>query len=372
MMSLILRNPLCLFAVCTLTFLLSCCGKNSPQKTSLSQTQNRELQTSLVSPQNNDVITCGDSVKVELKKLNHEISIDSIVVLSGKESHFTSTGNRSQLYWPSGKCRVGQNTLKIMVYFNDSLYESHNVNLVILSDITPVIYSYRVVKTYPHDKDAYTQGLIYQEGVLYESTGLEGHSSLRIVNINTGEPEKWVALERQYFGEGIAILKGLIYQITYKTQTGFVYDMKTLQQTRSFDYQIQEGWGLTTDGKNLIMSDGSAQLYFIEPEYFTQTDKIEVFDNKAIVRSLNELEYIKGKVFANVYGESYIVVIDPVTGKVTGKIDLHELMPPGAQGDYNKVLNGVAYDNLTGHLFVTGKLWPSLYEIALTPALSLR
>lgn len=372
MMRLILRNPLCLIAVCTLTFLLSCCGKNSPQRTSLSHTQKREFVTSLASPKNNDVITCGDSVKIGLKMLNNEIRIDSIVVLSGKGSYFTSTGNRSDLYWPSVKSRVGQNTLKIMVYFNDSLYESHNVNLVILSDITPVIYSHRIVKTYPHDEEAYTQGLTCQEGVLYESTGLEGQSSLRIVNINTGEPEKWVALENQYFGEGIAILNGQIYQITYKTQTGFVYDMKTLQQIRSFDYQIQEGWGLTSDGKNLIMSDGSAQLYFIEPEYFTQKDKIEVFDHKGIVRSLNELEYIKGKVFANVYGESYIVVIDPMTGKVTGKIDLHELMPPGAQGDYNKVLNGIAFDSRTGHLFVTGKHWPVLYEIALTPALSLR
>ncbi len=272
-------------------------------------------------------------------------------------------------YWHSAKSRVGQLTLRAVAYYNDSLHESHNVPIVLLSDIVPVKYTWRVTGKFPHDKDAYTQGLVFDHGKLYESTGLEGKSSLRIVNIGTGKPEKIVSLAPQYFGEGISLYKDEIYQITYRSQVGFVYDKNTLEQIRSFDYQISEGWGLTTDGKNLIMSDGSAQLFFIEPEFFTQVDKIQVFDNKGMVDSLNELEYIHGKILANVYGQTFIVIIDPETGKVLGKAEFHDLMPEGSIGDYGKVLNGIAYNPATGHLYITGKDWPVLYEIELTPSL---
>ncbi len=259
--------------------------------------------------------------------------------------------------------------MKIQVYYNDSLQESHAASLVILSDIVPKKYTYRVISQYPHDADAYTQGLIYENGKFFESTGLEEKSSVRIVNISTGKPEKLMPLAKEFFGEGIALFKDQIYQITYKSQVGFVYDKNTLEQIRSFDYQIREGWGLTTDGQYLVMSDGSSQLYFIEPEFFTQVDKIDVFDNKGMIPSLNELEFIQGKILANVYGESYIVVIDPGSGKVLGKLDLQALMPKGSAGDLNQVLNGIAYNSHTGHLYVTGKHWPVLYEIDLSPSL---
>lgn len=351
-----------------LVFLLSCCRKNAPQKSQVPDQQIKQKVTQLISPKANTIITCGDSVKISLKQINRDIQIDSVVVASGKKPGVSVTGNPDKIYWQSAQSRVGQTTLRIMVYYANNEQESHNVNLVILSDIIPDNYAYRVIKKFPHDNEAYTQGLIFDNGILYESTGLEGKSSLRIVNISTGKPEKMISLDPQYFGEGIALYKDHIYQITYKSQIGFVYDKNTLNLIRSFDYQFLEGWGLATNGKDLIMSDGSAQLFFIEPEFFTQIDRIEVFDNKGMIESLNEIEYIKGKVFANVYGQSQLVIIDPLTGKVTGKVELRDLMPEGSQGDYGKVLNGIAYNSQTGHLYVTGKNWPVLYEIELVPS----
>ncbi len=350
-----------------LILLLSCCRKHAPGNNT-HETNPRPSITRVTSPKNGTIITCGDSVKISLSPVASGNKVDSVLITSGQNA-VLRLKEKTDGYWHSGKSKVGQVTLKVQVYYNDSLQESHAASLVILSDVIPQKYSYRVVNQYPHDAGAYTQGLVFENGKLYESTGLEEHSSVRIVNISTGKPEKMMPLSKDFFGEGIALFKDQIYQVTYKSQVGFVYDKNTLEHIRSFDYQIREGWGLTTDGELLVMSDGSSQLYFIEPEFFTQVNKIDVFDNKGMIPSLNELEYIRGKILANVYGESYIVVIDPGSGKVLGKLDLQALMPKGSVGDLNQVLNGIAYNSLTGHLYVTGKRWPVLYEIALSPAL---
>jgi glutamine cyclotransferase len=350
-----------------LILLLSCCRKHAPGHTP-GEAAVRPSVTSVASPKNGTIITCGDSVKISLAPAVSGNRIDSVVVTAEKNPVLRLKG-KTDGYWLSGKNKVGQTTLKIQVYYNDSLEESHAASLVILSDVEPKKYTYKVISQYPHDEDAYTQGLIYENGKFYESTGLEEKSSVRIVNIKTGQPEKMMPLSKEFFGEGIALFRDQLYQVTWKNQVGFVYDKNTLEQLRSFDYQILEGWGLTTDGSNLVMSDGSSQLYFIDPEFFTQVDKIDVFDNKGMIPQLNELEFIDGKILANVYGESYIVVIEPGSGKVLGKLDLTALMPKGSAGDYNRVLNGIAYNSLTGHLYVTGKHWPVLYEITLSPAL---
>jgi len=368
-MKTLIRIPALLFVTFALVLLLSCCRKNAPQKSPSSPEVTGQAVTSLVLPKPNMVITCGDSVKFEISRLRSDIHIDSVGIIDGKHKQIILSGPPDRTYWSSRGSRVGQTTLLAIVHYNDSLQESHHVGLVILSDIIPKKYSYRIIRQYPHDDQAYTQGLVYDKGVLYESTGLESKSSLRIVDIATGKPLKMVSLASQFFGEGISLFRDQIYQVTYKSQVGFVYDRNTLEQIRSFDYQIREGWGLATDGQNLIMSDGSAQLYFIEPEFFTQVDRIEVFDNKGMVDSLNEIEYINGKVLANVYGDSFIVIIDPLTGKITGKVELQDLMPKGSKGNFNKVLNGIAYNPQTGHLYITGKNWPLLYEIELTPSL---
>jgi glutaminyl-peptide cyclotransferase len=348
--------------------LLSCCRQHTPDRT-VKDTPDRPAITGIALPKSGAILHSGDSIALELFPPRDGARIDSLVLYAGKEVPVRIQGFPGKCYWHAPKNRVGQLSLKVSVFYNDSLEESHSVSLVVLSDITPRQYTYKVVRQYPHDPDAYIQGLIYEEGMFYESTGLEGKSSIRIVDPATGKARKMVPMPSEYFAEGIALFNDQIYQITYKSQVGFVYDKHTLEQIRSFDYQIREGWGLTTDGKLLVMSDGSSQLYFIEPEFFTQVDKIDVFDNQGMVPSLNELEFINGNILANVYGESYIVCIDPASGKVTGKLDLHALMPKGSEGNMNMVLNGIAYNPANGHLFVTGKDWPVLYEIALTPSL---
>jgi glutamine cyclotransferase len=363
------RIPALLFSMIALGFLLSCCRKNVPQVHGDNNGRTTQTATRLTSPGANTVITCGDSVRIGIAPLNAGIHIDSVEVTVGKNTRITGTGTPDNLYWSSEGSRVGQATLRIRIYYNDSLQDSHNVGLVILSDIIPEKYNYRIVRQYPHDDQAFTQGLVYDNGFLYESTGIKSKSSVRITDIPTGKIVKMATLAPQYFGEGIALYKDQIYQVTYTSQVGFVYDKQTLRQIRSFDYQFSEGWGLTTDGRHLIMSDGSAQLFFIEPEFFTQVDKMEVFDNKGLISSLNELEYIRGKILANVYGQSYIVIIDPLTGKVTGTVDLQKLMPEGSRGDYGKVLNGIAFNPQNGHIYVTGKNWPFLYDIELIPSL---
>jgi glutamine cyclotransferase len=294
--------------------------------------------------------------------------IDSITISSSSKNKQTYHSGFADISWNSDQARVGKNILKVTLYHKEGK-EIHTVSVILLSDITPATYNYRVIQQYPHDNNAYTQGLLYHDGILYESTGLEGKSSVRMVNLITGELILKTNLENQFFGEGIALYKNCIYQITYKSQVGFVYDKKTLQLIRRFNYPIKEGWGLTSDNTNLIMSDGSAQLFFLEPEYFTQVDQIEVFDNKGMVTYLNELEYINGKVLANVYGESRIVIINPLNGKITGQINLEKLIPKGFKDDINTVLNGIAYNPRTRHIYITGKNWPVLYELEITPSL---
>jgi glutamine cyclotransferase len=273
-----------------------------------------------------------------------------------------------KIYWKSGNARVGKNTLKINV-FRKGQKEIHAVNIILLSDRVPVDYHYRVIQQFPHDEEAWTQGLVYENGVMYESTGLEGKSTLRIVDLKSGIPTRQIKLEDQLFAEGIAIFRDQIFQVTWTSQVGFIYDKNTLELIRKFNYPIKQGWGLTTSENRLIMSDGSAQLYFLEPEYFTQLDQIEVFDNKGMVNNLNELEYIHGKILANVWYKSFIVIIDPDNGKITGQINLEELIPPSCKKDSNKVLNGIAYNSQNGHIYVTGKYWPVLYELEITPKL---
>jgi glutamine cyclotransferase len=228
---------------------------------------------------------------------------------------------------------------------------------------TPANYTYQVVKTYPHDENAFTQGLVFEDGFLYEGTGLEGRSSLRKVELDTGKVLQIYRLPNEFFGEGITIFGNNIIQLTYRTNVGFVFDKGTFKQLRQFNYPT-EGWGLTHNNKQLIMSDGSATLYFLDPETFKQTSSIIVRDNGVALQRLNELEYIDGKIYANIWQTNRIAIIDPDTGRVTGWLDLTGLLP---QRDINAVLNGIAYDRINRRLFVTGKFWPKLFEIKLIP-----
>lgn len=225
------------------------------------------------------------------------------------------------------------------------------------------VYGYQVVRSYPHDPSAFTQGLFFSGGSLFETTGLEGRSGIRRVELRTGRVLQQQALDARYFGEGATAIGGRLYQLTWRSQTAFVYDLRTFRQTGSFRYP-GEGWGLTTDGRRLIMSDGTAQLRFLDPRTFAETGRVTVNDGGRPIVSLNELEFVNGEVFANVWQTDLVARIDPATGRVTGWINLAGLLTP-AERSRTDVLNGIAWDARTRRLYVTGKLWPRLYEIRL-------
>ncbi len=228
------------------------------------------------------------------------------------------------------------------------------------------VYGYKVVNVYPHDPKAFTEGLIFKDGFLYEGTGLYGRSELRKVELVTGKVLCSYRLPRQYFGEGITIFRNEIIQLTWRERKGFVFEKETCHPIREFSYP-SDGWGLTNDDKRLIMSDGSASLYFIDPQTFKHTGSIEVSDNGVPVKKLNELEYIKGKIYANVWPTDRIAIISPETGVVEAWIELSGLGKTELPSR-KAVLNGIAYDSERDRLFVTGKFWPKLFEIELIRA----
>ncbi|MGP8187612.1 MAG: glutaminyl-peptide cyclotransferase [Terracidiphilus sp.] len=226
--------------------------------------------------------------------------------------------------------------------------------------------TYQIVHTYPHDPLAYTQGLLYEDGHLYESTGLNGRSSLRMVDLESGRVLQRADVPAQYFAEGLAAWGSTLIQLTWESHVAFVYDRFSFRLVRTFHFD-GEGWGLTEDGRNLILSDGSATLRFFDPQTFREVRRIVVKDHGEPVTQLNELEYVRGEIYANVWHTDRIARISPVNGRVIGWIDLTGLLAPGQVTDPEAVLNGIAYDAEHDRLFVTGKLWPSLFEIKVVP-----
>jgi glutamine cyclotransferase len=228
------------------------------------------------------------------------------------------------------------------------------------------VYSYRVIHTYRHDPTAFTEGLVFEGGALYEGTGLRGRSTLRKVDLKSGKVLQLHALPEPHFGEGIALYDDQIVQLTWKSHLGFVYARDSFELLRTFPY-LTEGWGITYDGDRLIMSDGTSTLRFLDPQSFRETCQIQVCDDQGPVSRLNELEYVQGEIYANVWQTDRIARIDPRTGQVIGWIDLAGLLRPQDRTQPVDVLNGIAYD-VGGHrLFVTGKLWPLLFEIEVLP-----
>ena len=231
--------------------------------------------------------------------------------------------------------------------------------------VTP-IYTYQVVNVYPHDPKAFTQGLAFDEGILYEGTGLLARSSLRRVELETGQVLQLHNLPANLFGEGVTVFGDRIIQLTWKSHVGLVYDKETFERQRDFTYPT-EGWGLTHDGQRLIISDGSSTLHFLDPETLEEIGWIDVHDDGVPVTRLNELEYVQGEIFANVWKTDLVARIDPETGQVVGWIGLAGLLSPEDRDGPIDVLNGIAYDPENDRLFVTGKLWPRLFEIKLVP-----
>jgi glutamine cyclotransferase len=228
------------------------------------------------------------------------------------------------------------------------------------------VYGFKLVKTYPHDISAFTEGLTVRDGVVYEGTGLYGESRLRQYDLATGRVIHEVRLDNSYFGEGVTLLNDTIYQLTYISNTGFTYDRASFKQTGTFRFPTQ-GWGLTTDGKQLLLSDGSSAIKFLDPKTLNIERSIFVSDNVGPVGYLNELEYADGKLYANIWQTNVVAIIAPDTGRITGWIDLAGLNPDPKVLQDPFVNNGIAYNAATGRLLVTGKCWPGIYEIDLIP-----
>ena len=219
-----------------------------------------------------------------------------------------------------------------------------------------------MINRFPHDPDAFTQGLVYDDGFLYEGTGQYGESSIRKVDLETGEAINIYTLAQSLFGEGITIMEDKLYQLTWKSQVGFVYDKESFHLLNRVTYPTQ-GWGITHDGENLIMSNGTSTIYYLDPEFFTEIRRLEVYNEQGAVNNINELELINGKIYANVWQTDDIIIIDPQTGKVLGQINLKGILKSSERNRRTDVLNGIAYDEENDRIFVTGKYWSRLFEI---------
>ena len=264
--------------------------------------------------------------------------------------------------------KLGKHTLTALVFYENKT-EKVTKPIYFMASTPPVIYTYEIINTYPHARDAYTQGLEYHDGFLYEGTGRNGTSYLRKVELETGEILKQVDLDDAYFGEGITIFNDKIYQLTWKAGKGFIYDLDSFEQLGEFNYlKSREGWGLTHTEDKIIKSEGTERIWFLDPETMKEETYIEAYTNKQKVEELNELEYVNGKIYANKWQKNSIIIINPATGHVEGVADLISLQRRIAREqelNSDDVLNGIAYDAENDRLFVTGKHWSKLYEIVL-------
>lgn len=275
-------------------------------------------------------------------------------------NRWTNPNGEIAVDFNAGFYGLGTRSLVLLSTMKDGTTFMDNRMIRVLSDITPEVWIAEIVATYPHEATSFTQGLEFNDGVLFEGTGQKGMSFVARVNLNTGNIEKKMELAGNYFGEGISVLGDELFQITWQEQTCFVYDKKELQLKRDMKY-TGEGWGLCNDGESLIMSDGTERLTFRNPADFRITRTIEVYDDKGPITKLNELEYIDGLIYANVWMTNSVVVIQPDNGKVIAVIDGSALVREGRNG--GDVMNGIAYDKRSGKIYMTGKNWTKLFEV---------
>jgi glutaminyl-peptide cyclotransferase len=310
-------------------------------------------------------LVLGDSIPVHIKVDPKNGELEKAELYLDNELLTTSSTEQFS-YTLASASGLGKHQFKVVATKTDGTEGISFKNFEVLSSITPELYSYEIVHTYPHDIGHFTQGLEIHDHQFYESTGQNGQSGIYRFDLATGKVLKEFKMEDHYFGEGITVVKDKIYQITYKAQKGFVYDLNSFARVDSFTYETAEGWGLTHDGKYLIKTDGSEFLDFINPETFRVERRVAVYDNNGPVRNLNELEYYQGYVYANIWQTNYAVKIDPKTGEIAAKIDFSGLI--SVMYNPNKpidVLNGITFNKANGKMYVTGKLWPSLFEVKL-------
>jgi glutamine cyclotransferase len=362
-----LTFTLFLFAALT----ISCSGKSgkvsvaaAEKNTGVSEDLPQRL-VKMIAPEENAEYKLGDAVKIVLEAENMNQQPDSVIVsFDGKYvATLKSAPWEYQIPSASTSC-TGRKSVKA-VAFRSGNSRSVTHFIIVYSDVPPKRYGYKVINTYPHDREAFTQGLFFSNGVLYEGTGQQTGSTLREVELATGKVIRQLNLSSELFGEGITLYKGRIFQVTWQSKVGFVYERETFRQINKIYYQ-SEGWGLTTMKDQIVMSDGTNVLYFFDPESFTVVSRIEVYDNEIKVDSLNELEYINGEIWANIWMSDIIARIDPASGKVTGYINLKGILKDQGTNTSVDVLNGIAFDSEGNRVFITGKNWPKLFEIRVT------
>ncbi|MCB2194614.1 MAG: glutaminyl-peptide cyclotransferase [Bacteroidetes bacterium] len=317
---------------------------------------------SVKSPKAGEMFTIGDNVEVTIKLNKQEVEIDSLLVEHGDIKEMLQPDNDISYIWETTALPAGSNQIKVFAYSDGHKIDSYYLKLRFKSDIAPELYECKIVKTYPHDRNDYTQGLFYDNGILYEGTGQRGQSVLKKVDFETGKLIAELSLPANYFGEGITAYKDKIIQLTWTSNTGFVYDKESFKLLTTLQYNTQ-GWGITSDNEKLIMSDGTQTIHFLDPEYFNEIGKIEVYDQDGPVKNINELEYINGLVYANIWQSEEIIAFDLNTGKVVKRIDCRKIVPAEFKAEYDNVLNGIAYDHENDRYFITGKRWPNLFEV---------
>lgn len=323
---------------------------------------------SIDSSQLKQIYSLEDQIPLQLKNPSN-IAIDSVIYLLGDKTIAKSELNKTTTYKFENE-KFGDKNLRAKYYIKKESFET-SVQISLLPNKAPEVFSYEIINTYPHDIKAYTQGLEFYNDILIESTGngmgysgKKGVSSIRKVNPTTGEILKIKELPESIFSEGATVLNHKIYQLTYRNNQGFVYDVNTFETLQTLPYfQNMEGWGLTNDGSQLLMTNGNTEIFFLNPEDFSKINEIVVATNQQTIPRINELEWVDGKIYANIYGMDSICIIDPKTGAIEGVVDLQDLKQKVTQHIDLDVLNGIAYNKKTATFFVTGKNWDKMFEI---------
>ncbi|MEG0795864.1 MAG: glutaminyl-peptide cyclotransferase [Odoribacter sp.] len=363
-----------IYYIICLGVMCSCAGANNKNKekvtteTTVNTSEKDEIKyinsIKLTSPEKNKLYSYNEDISIHFESKDRFPIDSAIIYINGQKIAGSEKNVETFVYrLPEGK--TGNTAIKVIAYHPENKRGIATTIIRLKPDKAPILYNYDVIKTYPHDPKAYTQGLIYRDGFIYEGTGQYGESSIRKSDIQTGKILSILNIDNQLFGEGITIYKDKIYQITWRSRKGFIYDLKTFTLESTFQYN-SEGWGITTAGDELLMSDGSNKLYHITPTTFNITQEIEVYDNNGEVNQLNELEYVDGLIWANVWLTNRIVAIDPTTGAVKAELDLSNLLSPADKAqtdDKDDVLNGIAWNPEKKTFYLTGKRWPKMFEI---------
>lgn len=368
-------NRLCMqgFCIIILLLLFSSCKGGRPVADTQAGIVAAELPQATVSyvnairihsPQNQELYAFHSEVQIRFERTGH-VALDSTHVYVNNRWQALLGKDISAYTMKVPAEKTGEVSIRLESFHGDGQRSTATRVIRVKPDKAPCKYTYEIVKVYPHDPKAYTQGLVYQDGYMYEGTGMYGRSGLRKVDLEKNEVISMLNIERRLFGEGITIYKDKIYQLTWTSRKGFVYDLHTFAQESTFTYATQ-GWGITTVGDELVMSDGSHKLYRIEPDLFGVLEEVEVYDHNGPVASLNELEYINGLIWANIWQQDRIIMIDPGSGEVKGELDMSGLLSRAERqklDELDDVLNGIAYDAGNDIVFVTGKHWPKMFAI---------